>query len=205
LVEWQTNEKGADTVSGNRDWHGNIVKQLNELKSTITDKDYKKFKLNLLLCVAQRVAEFSTGCGQCMLHQQDVATVSRDLGNIIQLNDKEGRKAYHKTINKIIGHLQKQHKLVTEGYYMGIFMAIGTGFGVAIGAVTDNVGSGIPIGVGVGVAIGVALDAKAKKEGRILCPRETTGSSKTALVLGIIVGLLLLSALVGFFLYRRFS
>ena len=192
-------------MSDNRDWQNGIAKQINELKSRITDKDYKKFKLNLLLCVAQRVAEFSTGCGHCMSHQQDVVTVTRDLPNLIQINDKKGRKAYHKTLNRIIGHLQKQHKLVTEGYYMGIVMAIGTSFGVTIGAVTDNVGSGIPIGVGVGVAIGAALDAKAKKEGRILCPRETTGSSKRVTVLLIILGILLFAGLAGFFLYRRFA
>ena len=193
-------------MSGNNDWYNGIAKQIGELRSTITEKDYKKFKLNLLLCVAQRVAEFSTGCGQCMLHQQDVATVTRDLPNLIQINDKEGRKSYHKTLNRIIGHLQKQHKLVTEGYYMGICMAIGSGFGVAMGAATDNIGIGIPIGVSLGLAIGSALDAKAKKEGRILCPREETkGSTKTALVLGIIVGLLLLAAFLGFFLYRRLA
>jgi len=159
----------------------------------------------MLLCVAQRVAEFSPVCSQCMAHQQDVATITRDLPNLIQINDKQGRKAYHKTLNSIIGHLQKQHKIVTEGYYMGIGIAIGSGFGVALGAATDNIGIGIPIGVGIGLAIGSTLDAKAKKEGRILCPREATASPKTALVLGIMVGLLLLAAFLGFIFFRRFS
>lgn len=192
-------------MSGNSDWYDGIAKQIDELKSTITEKDYKRFKLNLLLCVAQRVTEFSPGCGPCTAHQQDVTTITRDLGNLIQINDKEGRKSYYKSINRIIGHLQRQHKLVIEGYYIAMCMALGSGIGVAVGAAMDNIGSGIPIGVGIGVAIGAVLDAKAKKEGRILCPRETTGSSKTALVLGIIVGLLLLAALVGFMLFRRFA
>jgi hypothetical protein len=192
-------------MSDNSDWYDGIAKQIEELKSTIPEKDYKKFKLNLLLCAAQRVAEFSPGCSQCMSHQQDVATITRDLPNLIRINDKEGRKSYHKTLNGIIGHLQKQHKLVTEGYYMSIGIAMGSGFGVAMGTATDNIGIGIPIGVGIGLAIGSALDAKAKKEGRILCPREATASSKTPLVLGIIVGLLLLAAFIGFLFFRRFS
>lgn len=192
-------------MSGDNDWYDGIAKQIDELKSTIPEKDYKKFKLNLLLCVAQRVAEFSPGCGQCMLYQQDVTTVTRDLPNLIQINDKQGRKSYHKTLNGIVGHLQKQHRLVTEGYYAGMGLAIGSGLGVAIGAAMKNVGSGIPIGVGFGLVIGAALDAKAKKEGRILCPRETTRSSRKALVLGIIVGLLLLAAFLGLLLYRRFA
>jgi len=32
----------------------------------------------------------------------------------------------------------------------------------------DNVGAGIPIGIGIGLAIGTMLDAKAKKEDRVI-------------------------------------
>ena len=46
-------------MSGHSDWYDGMAKQIDELKSAITEKDYKKFKLNLLLCVARRVAEFS--------------------------------------------------------------------------------------------------------------------------------------------------
>jgi hypothetical protein len=85
----------------------------------------------------------------------------------VQLS-KEERKSYSQSLNNIIKHLQKEHKLVTEGHYMGIGMAIGTGIGTAIGAGTDNVGTGLPIGTALGIALGSYLDKKAKKEGRVI-------------------------------------
>ena len=190
-------------MSSNIDWYDGIAKQIDELKSTITDKDYRKFKLHMLLCVARRTAEFSPGCGQCMSHQQKITEITRALGNLIQISDKEARKSYRKSVTKMFIHLQRKHKLVTEGFYMAICMILSSGLGVAIGVAIDNIGSGIPIGVGIGAAIGAALDVKAKKEGRLICPRETAGSSKMALVLGIILGLLLLVALFVFILFSR--
>jgi len=210
LMAWKTSNKEKSEEPSFRadfknDWYDSIAKQIHESTSTIIEKNYKKFKLNLLLCVAQRVAEFSPECGQCQTFQQDVTALTRDVSNLVQMADKEGRKAYFKSLNRIIGHLQRNHKLVTEGYYTGICMAIGSGLGVAIDIALDNTVPGIPLGVGVGLAIGAALDAKAKKEGRILCPRETTDSPKTVKVVLVGLGVGLLVALVAFILLRMLN
>ena len=82
--------------------------------------------------------------------------------------DKERRKSYLKTINNIVKHLQKQHKLVTEGQYIGIGLAIGVGIGTALGVALDNTGVGTAIGTALGVAIGSYMDRKAKEEGRVI-------------------------------------
>ena len=223
----QTHRKGIYTVKGQSDWCDDIAKRISEINNTLSQKDFKKYKLDLLSCVTQRVAEFSPMCTECHMFQQDIMSLTKDMSNLVQTADKERRKAYFKALNKVTGHLQKQHKLVTEGYYAALCMALGSGLGVAIGAAMDNIGTGMAIGVGVGIAIGVALDAKAKKEGRILCPRETTRSpktaldakakkeggilyprettrfSKTTLALLVIVGLLALAAILAFVLFSR--
>ena len=222
----QTIKKGIYTVKGQSDWYDDIAKRIGELSSTFSQKDCKKYKLDLPLCLAQRVDEFSSVCTECHMSQQDIMSLTKDMSNLVQTADKERRKAYFKALNKVTGHLQKQHKLVTEGYYAALCMALGSGLGVAIGAAMDNIGTGMAIGVGFGIAIGVALDAKAKKEGRILCPRETTRFSKTALdakakkeggilyprettrfsktalTLLVIVGLLALAAILAFVLFN---
>ena len=194
-------------MNSKSNWYDGIAKQINQLKDTLSEKDYKKYKLSLLLCVAERIAEFSPECGQCQIFQQDISTLTQDVGNIIQVADKDRRKAHIKTINNIINHLRKHHKLVTEGYYMGIGIAIGSGLGVALGAAMPNIGAGIPIGVGIGLAIGAALDAKAKKEGRIICPGEkATGSpQKTRIMIIIVLGVLVAAGLVAFMLFRSSS
>ncbi|MFC1953099.1 hypothetical protein ACFLWR_03105 [Chloroflexota bacterium] len=192
-------------MSSQRKWYGGISEQLNQLKDTMDEKDYKKYKLKLLLCVAQRVTEFSPECGQCQIAQQAISTLTQDIGNLIQTDDKGRRKSHIKAINAIVGHLQKQHKMVTEGYYMGIGLTIGSGIGVSLGAVMDNIGSGLPLGIGIGMAIGAALDAKAKKEDRIICPSEKTASSsrKSKVLLATGIGILAAGSLIAFFLFKN--
>ena len=112
-------------------WDDGIVKEINLHKDIVGQKDAKKYKLDLLLRVAKRVDSLSSGCGQCQMFQQDIATLTQDLGYLAQWS-KERRKSYFKTIGTIIKHLRKQHKLITEGYYIGIGLAIGIGIGAAL-------------------------------------------------------------------------
>ncbi|MFC1912645.1 hypothetical protein ACFLX7_00370 [Chloroflexota bacterium] len=194
-------------MNSKNNWHDGIAKQIYQLKDTLSEKDYKKYKLNLLLCIAERIAEFCPECGQCQIFQQDISTLTQDVGYLVQADDNDRRKLHLKTIKGIIDHLRKQHKLVTEGYYMGIGMIFGSAIGVALGATLDSVGSGIPIGVGIGVGIGAALDAKAKKEGRVICPSDKATSSLKKTKIGLIIGLGFLVAvgIVAFLLFNRSS
>ena len=166
-------------------WYEGIKKQLESFRESLSEKDYKKYKLRLLLCVAERVAEFSPQCGQCQIFQQDISTLTEDIGNLVQVADKDKGKAHLKKINSIVAHLQKHHKLVTEGYYLGMWIGIGIALGLPLGIPFGNIALGMPIGMCIGVAIGASQDAKAKKEGRVLCPREITGGSRTKLVLAV--------------------
>jgi len=185
------------------DWLDGIKKQIDLLRDTLSERDYKKYKLRLLLCIAERVTQFYPECGQCQIFQQDISALIQDIGNLVQLADKERQKSYFKSMDKITKHLQKQHKLVNEGYYMGIGTAIGAGIGVALGAILEQFGGGIPIGVGIGLAFGAALDAKAKKEGRILCPKETKpATSINFKIIAIVLGLLVLAGLAAFLFLR---
>ncbi len=188
-------------------WYDGIIKQIETLKETLDGHTYRRYKINMLQCLSNRIEHFSSECGQCQMFKQDITTLVQDVSNFAQIPNREGRKQYFRSMNSIVGHFQKQHKLVTEGYYIGIGMAIGTGIGVAIGTAMGNIGSGIPIGVGIGVAIGTALEVKAKKEDRILCPsqpREKSTSKRSLMVVGLLVGLLA-AAILAFILLNRSS
>jgi hypothetical protein len=99
-------------------WYNSIVKQINQLKDTLTDKGYRKYKLCLLLCVTGRVTEFSPQCSDCQTFQLDILKLVKEIGNMSQVSDKDKSRSYFKSINRIISHLQKQHKLVNEGQYI---------------------------------------------------------------------------------------
>jgi len=154
-------------MEASSEWYNHIVAEINLLKDTLTKRDYKKYKLDLLLRIAQRVDSFSAICGECQLFQPEITRLTEELRNL-SLMSKENRKSYFKTIGTVTKHLQKEHKLVTAGYYLGIGMMIGTGVGAALGAILGSPGIGPAIGIALGVAVGSYLDKKAKKEGRVI-------------------------------------
>ena len=157
-------------MEAHSDWYNDTAKEINSYKDAFSNKDAKKYKLDLLLRVAKRVDDFYSYCGECQLLQTEIAKLTQDLSYLLQMPNpnKEDRKSYFKTINNIVKHLQKQHKLVSEGYYMGIGIAIGMGIAAAIGAALGNPGAATGIGIALGLVIGRYLNNKAKKEGRII-------------------------------------
>ncbi len=177
MLEETSNLKPINgTMEARSDWYNKIVKEINSHKDRLSQKEQKKYKLDLLLRLAGRVDSFSTLCGECQYSQQEITQLTKDLGDLVQTSDlgylvqtsKEKRKSYFKAISNITKHLQKEHKLVTEGHYSGMWGGIGTAIGVGIGAGAGNVGIGLPIGIAIGVAVGRYLDNKAKKEGRVI-------------------------------------
>ena len=155
------------TIEAYSRWYDDTVKEINLHKDILGKKDAKKYKLDLLLRLTKRVDGFSYGCGQCQIFQQDITQLTQDLSYMVQA-PKEKRKGYFKAISNITKHLQKYHKLVAEGYYIGIGVAIGVGIGTVIGTVFENSGIGTGIGTAIGLAIGAYLDNKAKKEDRVI-------------------------------------
>ena len=156
------------TIEVHSDWYNRVAREISSYKDTLSKKDYKKYKLDLLLRVTKRVDDFSSYCGECQMFQPEITRLAEDLGNLIQIPNKEERKSYLKTINSMVKHLQKQHKLVREGQYMGIGTAFGAGFGAALGAALDNPSIGTAIGTALGLAIGRYLDNRAKNEGKVI-------------------------------------
>jgi hypothetical protein len=156
-----------DNMEVHSRWYNDTLKEINLHKDILGKKESKKYKLDLLLKIAGRVDNFFSQCGECQIFQQDITQLTQDLGYLAQWS-REKRKGYFKKISTITKHLQKQHKLVAEGHYIGIAIAIGVAIGAGLGAALDNPGIGPGIGIALGLAIGAYLDNKAKKEDRVI-------------------------------------
>ena len=154
-------------MESHSDWYNRTAKVINLHKDTFSKKDSKKYKLDLLLRLVRRVDDFSATCGECQMFQPEITKLAEGLYYVFNIS-KEESKSYFKTISHITKHLKKQHKLVSEGQYMGTWTGIGIAIGAALGAIFDNPGAGTAIGVATGLAIGRYMDNKAKKEGKII-------------------------------------
>ncbi|MDP6448586.1 MAG: hypothetical protein QGI95_02945 [Dehalococcoidales bacterium] len=148
-------------------WYEDTAKVISFYQGTLTQKEARRFKLDLLRRVAGRVAGFSEECGYCQIFQQEIAQLLQDLGNLSLLSEG-ARQGHARMIKNAVKHLQHDHKLITKRHYIGLGAALGTGIGVAIGAGMGSVGGGIPIGVAIGVVIGSYLDSRAKKADRVI-------------------------------------
>ena len=173
-------------------WYYDTANQVYQLKNTLSQKDYKKYRLNLFIGVAQRVDELSPACKLCQFSKQNISTLTQNVSNLIQLADKDGMKTHLMTINMVINHLKKQHKLVEEGHYTYLWSPLGTAIGVIIGTSMQYIGIGILVGWIIGTGVGGVLDIKARKGGRTLCPGENIPVSYTKTRILIIIGLVLI-------------
>jgi thiamine pyrophosphate-dependent acetolactate synthase large subunit-like protein len=150
-----------------KDWLEDTIEEIDQLIKKFTKKEKRKYKLELLEKVSKRVDEFSSICGECYQYKGVITNLLHNLRGVAQLSPTVSRD-HNAKINNIIRHLRKKHRLISAGAYMGIGYGIGVALGVSIGAALDNAGAGIGIGAGLGAAIGTALEAKAKKEKRII-------------------------------------
>jgi hypothetical protein len=148
-------------------WLNNTLESFAAYKQTLSNKDIKKYKLDYIARVAKRIADLSNECEDCQNYKAEISKLAQDLGGLVQ-SSKEEKKNHDRKIKKITSHLQKKHKLVAEGTYVGFGIAVGPAIGIALGSGMGNVGAGIGIGIGIGLAIGSALEAKAKKDGKII-------------------------------------
>ena len=149
-------------------WYRDIVRQIAPYQDSLDKKEAKKLKLDLLPRIAARLDQFSDTCGECQLSQQKLKSRVGELGNLTQFPGGEARKQYRKSIDNMVKHLQKEHKLVSKGQNLGIWLAVGVGIGTALNTVLGNPGIGMAVGIALGIAIGRYMDKKAEREGRIL-------------------------------------
>ncbi len=155
------------------DWYRVIVKEVTLHKDRLSKRDYKKYKLDLLLRIAKRVADYSPDCGECQNFRGEIIKLTEDLGDLH--SSKEKRKGYFKVIEIFTKHLQKSHKLITEGKNIKTWTIIGLLIGgFVLGTIFRAAGmsmgfsNGLLIGLIFGGVIGIALDAIAKKRGKVI-------------------------------------
>lgn len=143
-----------------------LYKSLEEIISTVDKQVVSKLEIDKCKRIINRLSSFSTECEVCYQHFTDLekhVTTLKDKKSELTADDIKHHKQF---VSNISSHLQKHHKLVPSGYYLGIYMSIGTSLGIVFGLVLfDNIALGLPLGIGIGVAIGSGLDADVKKKG----------------------------------------
>jgi len=154
-------------MESHNDWYNDIINEIDKHKDKFSKKHYKKYKLGLLYRMTKRIASFSDDCGECHKFKGEIEKLVKNLSKLVQWS-KEERKSYFQTIKNVVKHLCKHHKLIGEGTYIGIGIAIGLPLGLPIGVALGNIALGPALGLPIGIGIGSVMEAKAKKEGKVI-------------------------------------
>jgi len=154
-------------MGNNSEWYTKIINDIENYITKLNKKEQERYKLKLLLRIVKRVESYSDQCMECQKHQYDLVQLVEELGRIPDLS-KEEYKKYAVTLDKIMNHLMKEHKLISEGQYIAIGMALGMCFGMPLAMSIGNIALGPAMGLPFGVAIGVALESDAKKKGKVI-------------------------------------
>ncbi len=154
------------------EWYRSLETAVESLKSRL-GRDEQDYHLDRFLRVGRRIDSFAAECPRCRLFQPQMGQMLRDLAASAPQITRDQKQRFLGQMQDIISHLHRTHRLVSEGQNVGTWLGIGAAFGVLLGALLSSVYSlgpaiGLPIGVGVGLAVGAALDARAKREGRLI-------------------------------------
>jgi hypothetical protein len=160
--------KGIPKMALTEEIKTTFLKKITYLKDNSDVKSYKRFKLDLLERIGNRLIAYSNECPDCEKAIVELGQILDNLAESATSSKPSPANEYHLYLKKLISHFVKRHKLVSENYYLGLWMSTGMAIGVALGAAFDDMGLGLILGMCAGLAFGAGLDADAKKKGVVV-------------------------------------
>jgi uncharacterized membrane protein YccC len=160
--------KGSETRMDN-ELLQQLLKKLAEFKQGLEVKQVKRFQIELLEHAINRLGSYSQDCKECEKHLEELNKHLEKLTNQNGQFEKSDWKEHRQLLNAVTAHLQKEHKLVTPGYYMTLYMAIGMSLGPAFALLISwDLAMGLSLGILFGVVTGMMMDENAKKKGLVI-------------------------------------
>lgn len=122
-------------MSGNDDLKDLLLRQIADIRKEISSKRTKQLGLDLTEKIVHRLSSFSHECMECENYMHILEVNIADIMRVVCQQEQNSLEEYFANLKSITTHLQKKHKLVTEGYYTGLYMSIGTALGLPLGMV----------------------------------------------------------------------
>jgi hypothetical protein len=148
------------------EWYKATSLNIDALRQQLLPREVKEYQLDKLQGIARRVDEFASVDPVCQGYRQEIDRMVAELPGAPLPNDRN--KVYMWNVGAMINHLKKAHKLVNEGEYLGMGLVIGLILGGVVGLFIGTTPVATGVGIVVGLVIGMALDARVKKEGRVI-------------------------------------
>ena len=154
-------------------WYRKLVQAVEEHREQLGQKQWHKYRVDLLLKIANRVREFSDGCETCRGYQHTLTRLEEEFQ---ELPDSKAQRQYQLVqLRAMTGHFVEVHRLAAPGYFARKWLKLGMLAGLALGFLAMLVYGNLllwPLGVLVGAGLawvyGLTEDKKFEREHRLL-------------------------------------
>lgn len=163
-----------------RDWYRKISKQITMSESHSSFLDRRKWQFPLLGRLARRVDSFSDECQQCHKLKYKIEVLCGYCANP-QQTTRSNYQSYQNTIDNIVQHLRRKHRLVNEkqnikrlvwasllfGLFFILLGYLLLNFGITLLALSITIPA-LFARVIFSCTIGYLLDLRAKRRGLVI-------------------------------------
>ncbi len=160
-----------------KSWSLGIKKEIENKRDKIYKRDFKFFKIDRLVRIAEHVDVFSETCDECKTHKEEIEQITEKLSEFLNGTPRQ-RGEYEKRSEVLVKHLKEKHNLVQAEYFSAVYALAGFASGLILGGgifylihpdfFKMGLLGGFTIGIISGRIIGKRKDKQKKKENLIL-------------------------------------
>ncbi|MBN1248434.1 MAG: hypothetical protein JXC32_12300 [Anaerolineae bacterium] len=154
-------------------WYRKLELAINDRQDDFTDKQWRKYQVDHLLKVANRVRETSEDCEVCQSYQHTLTRLEEEFAELP--GSKAQRQYQSQQLREMGQHFVKAHNLAPPGYFLRHWLRTGLIGGVLVGLVAMVVfgnllllPGGVAVVGGAAALYGMTLDQKAEREHRLI-------------------------------------
>jgi len=152
-------------------WYRKLEQAITDRRDSLTDKQWSKYQVDLLLKVANRVRTLSDECEVCRGYQHTLIRLEEEFAELP--GSKAQRQYQAEQLVLMSKHMAVQHQLATPGFYLRKWLRVGLIAGAVVGFVAMLVvgnllllPGGLVAGALLAAAYGAGEDQKVEREHR---------------------------------------
>ena len=154
-------------------WFRKLSQAVDAHRPDFSDKQLKKFAIDFMMRIAQRVKDYSGTCEVCRSYQHTLTRLEEEFQ---ELPDSKAQRQYQKKqLQEMTDHFASAHRLAPPRYYLVKYLRLGLIAGLFTGIIlgfflNDGVYllAGPAIGLAIGGLLGGAEDAKVRNGHRLI-------------------------------------
>ncbi len=113
-------------------WYNKIQLQVEEKIENLHKKDFKFYRVDYFLLLAEKVDKLSSNCMDCKMLKKKIEDTANELDTLLS-GSISLRKEYELKLDEIEKHIRKIHKIYPKQYFLYLYTFLGILGGISLG------------------------------------------------------------------------